>query len=161
MNATFKALADETRRKLLDALYRNNGQTLTDLCGLVDMSRQAVTKHLYVLESANLVTTVWDGREKRHYLNPVPIHEIAERWIDKYERQRLQALSDLKKGLEKKERVNSMKKNQLVYVTFIRTTPKKLWDAITKPEFARQYWAGNGNISDWKKGSNWQHVKEG
>src|SRR6476646_11161908 len=104
MNATFKALADETRRKLLDALYRNNVQTMTELSGLFDMSRQAVTKHLYVLESANLVTTVWDGREKRHYLNPVPLHEIAERWIDKYERQRLQALSDLKKSLEKKRK---------------------------------------------------------
>jgi DNA-binding transcriptional ArsR family regulator len=100
MKATFKALADETRRKLLDELYMNNGQTITQLCGLFDMSRQAVTKHLYLLEAANLVTTVWDGREKLHYLNPVPIHEIAERWIGKYERQRLQALSDLKKGLE-------------------------------------------------------------
>ena len=104
MTATFKALADETRRKLLDELYRNNGQTLTQLCGLFDMSRQAVTKHLCLLEAANLLTTVWDGREKLHYLNPVPIHEIAERWIGKYERQRLQALSDLKKRLE-----NSMK----------------------------------------------------
>jgi DNA-binding transcriptional ArsR family regulator len=101
MKATFKALADETRRKLLDELHKSNGQTLTQLCGRFDMSRQAVTKHLCLLEAANLVTTVWDGREKRHYLNPVPIHEIAERWIGKYERQRLQALSDLKKGLEK------------------------------------------------------------
>jgi len=104
MKATFKALADETRRKLLDELYVNNGQTLTQLCGLFDMSRQAVTKHLYLLESANLVTTVWDGREKLHYLNPVPIHEIAERWIGKYDRQRLQALSDLKKSLDKNKK---------------------------------------------------------
>lgn len=100
MQATFKALADTTRRKLLDELYRNNGQTLTQLCGLFDMSRQAITKHLSLLEAANLITTVWDGREKLHYLNPVPIHEIAERWIGKYERQRLQALTDLKKDLE-------------------------------------------------------------
>ena len=101
MNATFKALADESRRKLLDQLYKNNGQTLSELCGHLDMTRQAVTKHLCLLEAANLVTTVWRGREKLHYLNPVPIHEISERWIGKYERHRLQALSDLKKGLEK------------------------------------------------------------
>ncbi len=100
MNAVFKALADESRRKLLDELHKNNGQTLTQLCGVLDMSRQAVTKHLGLLEAANLVATVWRGREKLHYLNPVPIHEIAERWIGKYERHRLQALGDLKKGLE-------------------------------------------------------------
>ncbi len=101
MNAVFKALADESRRKLLDELRKSSGQTLTHLCGHLDMTRQAVTKHLGLLEAANLVTTVWHGREKLHYLNPVPIHEIFERWIGKYERHRLQALSDLKKNLEK------------------------------------------------------------
>ena len=100
MNAVFKALADESRRKLLDELHQNNGQTLTQLCGGLDMTRQAVTKHLGLLEAANLVATAWRGREKLHYLNPVPLHEIYERWIHKYERQHLQALSDLKKGLE-------------------------------------------------------------
>jgi DNA-binding transcriptional ArsR family regulator len=100
MDAVFKALADASRRKLLDALRRDNGQTLGALCRHLDMSRQAVTKHLRLLESANLVATVWHGREKLHYLNPMPIHEICERWIDKYERHRLQALGDLKKGLE-------------------------------------------------------------
>jgi DNA-binding transcriptional ArsR family regulator len=100
LNAVFKALADESRRKLLDELHQNNGQTLTQLCGLLDMTRQAVAKHLAILEAANLVVTVWHGREKLHYLNPVPLHEIYERWIGKYERHRLQALSDLKKGLE-------------------------------------------------------------
>jgi DNA-binding transcriptional ArsR family regulator len=100
MDAVFKALADESRRGLLDELHRNNGQTLTDLCEPLAMSRQAVTKHLAVLESANLVATVWRGREKLHYLNPAPLHEILERWIGKYERTRLQALSDLKRGLE-------------------------------------------------------------
>lgn len=104
MDAVFKALADASRRKLLDALYKSNGQTLTELCACLDMSRQAVTKHLGLLEKANLVVTVWRGREKLHYLNPVPIHEIHERWIGKYERHRLQALSDLKKGLEEQER---------------------------------------------------------
>ncbi len=100
MDAVFKALADESRRKLLDQLHKNNGQTLGELCAHRDMTRQAVTKHLVILEEANLVATVWRGREKLHYLNPVPIHEISERWIGKYERHRLQALSDLKKGLE-------------------------------------------------------------
>jgi DNA-binding transcriptional ArsR family regulator len=100
MNAVFKALADASRRKLLDALHKDNGQTLSQLCEHLDMSRQAVTKHLVLLEEANLVATAWRGREKLHFLNPVPLHEIYERWIAKYERHRLQALSDLKKGLE-------------------------------------------------------------
>ncbi len=100
MDAVFKALADPGRRKLLDALHKHDGQTLTELCQHLDMTRQAVTKHLRLLEKANLVAVVWRGREKLHYLNPVPLHEIYERWIGKYERHRLQALSDLKKGLE-------------------------------------------------------------
>ena len=103
MDAVFKALADESRRKLLDVLHKSNGQTLTELCEHLDMTRQAVSKHLALLEAANLVATVWRGREKLHYLNPVPLHEIYERWIGKYERHRLQALSDLKKGLEEKK----------------------------------------------------------
>jgi DNA-binding transcriptional ArsR family regulator len=100
LDAVFKALADPSRRKLLDELHANNGQTLSQLCEHLDMTRQAVTKHLVLLEDANLVATVWRGREKLHFLNPVPLHEIYERWISKYERHRLQALSDLKKGLE-------------------------------------------------------------
>jgi len=100
MDAVFKALADGSRRKLLDQLHSNNGRTLTQLCGHLDMTRQAVAKHLVLLEAANLVATIWHGREKLHYLNPTPLHEIYERWIGKYERHRLQALSDLKKGLE-------------------------------------------------------------
>ena len=101
MDAVFKALADGSRRKLLDQLHKSNGQTLGKLCEHLDMTRQAVTKHLGLLEAANLVAIVWHGREKLHYLNPVPLQEIYERWIGKYERHRLQALSDLKKGLEK------------------------------------------------------------
>jgi DNA-binding transcriptional ArsR family regulator len=104
MDAVFKALADRSRRKLLDQLHNSNGQTLTELCGQLDMTRQAVTKHLGLLEEANLVATVWRGREKLHYLNPVPLHEIYDRWIGKYERHRLQALSDLKKGLEQNKK---------------------------------------------------------
>jgi DNA-binding transcriptional ArsR family regulator len=104
MDEVFKALADPSRRKLLDELFKSNGQTLGELCQHLDMTRQAVTKHLVILEAANLVATVWRGREKLHYLNPVPLHEISERWIGKYERHRLQALSDLKKGLEENKR---------------------------------------------------------
>jgi DNA-binding transcriptional ArsR family regulator len=100
MDAVFKALADPSRRKLLDVLHQDNGRTLGDLARHLTMTRQAVTKHLALLESANLIATVWHGREKLHYLNPVPLHEIYERWISKYERDRLQALSDLKKNLE-------------------------------------------------------------
>src|SRR5271170_4884601 len=103
MDEVFKALADSGRRKLLDALHMENGQSLGELCGVLSMTRQAVTKHLLLLEAANLVAIVWQGREKLHYLNPVPIHEISERWIGKYERHRLQALSDLKRGLEQNE----------------------------------------------------------
>lgn len=103
MDAVFRALADPSRRQLLDSLHARNGQTLGELCGQIDMTRQAVTKHLGLLEEANLVATVWRGREKLHYLNPIPIHEIADRWIGKYERVRLRALSDLKKRLEEND----------------------------------------------------------
>jgi DNA-binding transcriptional ArsR family regulator len=96
----FKALADPGRRLLLDRLFEDNGQTLGQLCERMEMTRQAVTKHLKLLEEAALVVTLWRGREKLHYLNPVPIHEISERWIGKFERGRLRVLSELKKKLE-------------------------------------------------------------
>jgi DNA-binding transcriptional ArsR family regulator len=102
MDKVFRALAHPSRRQLLDQLHANNGQTLGEICEHLDMTRQAVSKHLVLLEAANLIVTIWRGREKLHYLNPVPIHEISERWIGKYERTRLQALSKLKKGLEEK-----------------------------------------------------------
>jgi len=100
IDKVFKALADPTRRRLLDQLHRENGQTVTALCEHMDMTRQAVTQHLQLLEDANLVAVVWHGREKLHYLNPVPLHEIYVRWIEKFERGRLGALRDLKKRLE-------------------------------------------------------------
>jgi len=100
MDAVFRALADASRRELLDRLRADNGQTLGQLCERLAMTRQAVSKHLAILEDANLVATIRRGREKLHYLNPVPIHEIAERWIGKFERHRLQALSDMKRALE-------------------------------------------------------------
>ena len=104
MDAVFKALADASRRDLLDRLRFDNGQTLSQLCERLAMTRQAVSKHLGILEEANLVATVKRGREKLHYLNPVPIHEIGERWIGKFERSRLQALSDMKNALEQEKR---------------------------------------------------------
>ena len=103
MDAVFRALADASRRELLDRLRADNGQTLGQLCARLDMTRQAVSKHLAILEEANLVATIKRGREKLHYLNPVPIHEIGERWIGKFERGRLQALSDIKRALEQSD----------------------------------------------------------
>lgn len=100
MDVVFKALADPTRRMLLDRLYEHNGQTLRELCAQLDMSRQAVAQHLALLEEANLVATIWRGREKLHYLNSAPIHEIYERWMRKYEQQRVVALGRLKHDLE-------------------------------------------------------------
>jgi DNA-binding transcriptional ArsR family regulator len=103
LDPVFKALADRTRRRLLDRLFADNGQTLGELCAQLDMSRQAVTKHLLVLEAANLVVTLWRGREKLHYLNPEPIEAIGDRWIGKYERRRVRALRDLKQALEEED----------------------------------------------------------
>jgi DNA-binding transcriptional ArsR family regulator len=100
VDKVFKALADRHRRQMLDRLHRNNGQSLGELCQGAGMTRQAVTKHLALLEDVNLIVTVWRGREKLHYLNPVPIQEIYERWINKYEHHRVRALADLKKALE-------------------------------------------------------------
>jgi DNA-binding transcriptional ArsR family regulator len=96
----FKALADPSRRHLLDLLHEENGQTLSALCEHMDMTRQAATQHLQLLEDANLVVIVWQGREKLHYLNPVPLHEVYDRWIEKFERNRLRTLRNLKKRLE-------------------------------------------------------------
>jgi DNA-binding transcriptional ArsR family regulator len=103
MDEVFKALADASRRSLLDRLHTRNGQTLNELCEGLSMTRQAVTKHLAILQAANLVSTLRHGREKLHYLNPVPIHDIGERWIRKFERDRLAALSDLKTQLEERD----------------------------------------------------------
>jgi DNA-binding transcriptional ArsR family regulator len=103
MDEVFRALGDASRRELLDRLHAKNGQTLGELCEGLVMTRQAVTKHLAILEDANLVATIKHGREKLHYLNPVPIHQIGERWIKKFERGRLAALSDLKRQLEKRD----------------------------------------------------------
>jgi len=104
MDAVFRALADASRRQLLDRLHNKNGQTLGELCEGLAMSRQAVTKHLAILENANVVVSKRQGREKLHFINPVPIHDIAERWIGKFERGRLVALADLKRKREREEK---------------------------------------------------------
>ena len=103
MDEVFRALADASRRALLDRLHARNGQTLGELCDGLAMTRQAVTKHLGILEAANLVTSFRHAREKLHYLNPIPIHQIGERWIRKFERGKLTALSELKRQLEKRD----------------------------------------------------------
>src|SRR3954464_6536286 len=119
MDEVFRGLGDPSRRLLLDSLNERNGQTLRELCAGLDMARQSVSKHLAVLEAANLVTTVRRGREKLHFLNAAPINEITERWITHYERDRVHALADLKRALED-EPVN---RPSFVYVNYIRTTP--------------------------------------
>ncbi len=148
MNEVFKALADPGRRRLLDSLNVCDGQSLRDLCGELDMTRQSVSKHLAVLEDAGLVTTVWRGREKLHYLNAEPINAIGERWINRYNRERVRALADLKRALEE----TPMQKPEFVYTTYIKTTPEQLWQALTDPAFTRRYW-GATLTSDWEAGS--------
>jgi uncharacterized protein YndB with AHSA1/START domain/DNA-binding transcriptional ArsR family regulator len=148
MDRTFKALADPSRRQLLDQLNERNGQTLRELCAELDMARQSVTKHLEILAAANLVTTVRRGREKLHYLNPAPIGEIAERWIDRFDRRRAQALASLEHALEG----TTVGRTEFVYVTYIDTAPERLWQALTDPELTLQYW-GIGLASDWRVGS--------
>jgi uncharacterized protein YndB with AHSA1/START domain/DNA-binding transcriptional ArsR family regulator len=148
IDEAFRALADPGRRRLLDSLNARSGQTLRQLCADMDMARQSVSKHLAVLEAAQLVTTVWRGREKLHYLNPAPINEISERWINHYDRDRVRALSDLKRALED----HHMDNPSFVYTTFIRTTPERLWQALTDPAFTERYW-GVALDSDWNPGS--------
>ncbi len=150
----FRALADPSRRQLLDRLNADNGQTLRELCAGLDMARQSVSKHLAVLESANLVTIVWRGREKLHYLNAEPINAIADRWINQYDRRRVELFADLKTVLE----AENMSDTDFVYTTYIRTTPERLWQALTDPKFTEQYW-GERFETDWKVGSEmiWHH----
>jgi DNA-binding transcriptional ArsR family regulator/uncharacterized protein YndB with AHSA1/START domain len=148
LDDAFKALADPSRRLLLDSLNERNGQTLRELCAGLDMARQSVSKHLAVLEAANLVTTVRRGREKLHYLNAAPINEVAERWITRYERDRVHALGDLKRALED----TRVDRPSFVYTTYIKTTPERLWQALTEPAFTERYW-GMVFHSDWKTGS--------
>ena len=144
----FKALADPTRRELLDRLNERNGQNLRELSEGMAMARQSVSKHLAILEAANLVTSRKKGREKLHYLNAVPINEIAERWINRYDRPRVRALSDLKRALEEVP----MEQLEFVYTTYIKTTPERLWEALTNPAFTSRWWQTTFD-TDWAVGS--------
>lgn len=156
MDEVFKALADPSRRQLLDGLNASNGQSLQDLCSGLDMARQSVSKHLAVLEAANLVTVAWQGREKLHYLNAEPINAIADRWIRNYDRHRVRALADLKQALE----MIPLDSNPFVYTTYISTTPERLWQGLTDPEFTRRYW-GVEFGTDWRPGSQMSWTERG
>ena len=148
IDEVFRALADPGRRRLLDSLNARNGQTLRELCADMDMARQSVSKHLAMLEAANLVTTLWRGREKLHYLNAAPINAISERWIDRYDQPRVDALADLKQALENPK----MQKPSFVYTTYIHTTPERLYEALTDPAFTKRYWDVTFD-TDWTVGS--------
>lgn len=147
MDDVFKALADPTRRVLLDRLRERNGQTLGELCADLDMARQSVSKHLGVLEAAGVVTVRWQGREKLHHLDAAPLNDIAERWLSRYDRRRAEALTDLRTALE-----GARPMDDFVYTTYIRTTPAQLWQALTEPAFTSRYW-GVELTSDWEVGS--------
>jgi uncharacterized protein YndB with AHSA1/START domain len=155
VDEVFRALADPTRRHLLDRLHERTGLTLSELCADLAMARQSATQHLSILEAANLVTAVRHGRERLHYLNPVPIHEIQQRWIHKFEAPRLQALSAIKRAAEE---LPMSTVPTFVYVTYIEASPERVWRALTDADLSAQYW-GHRNESDWQVGSEWRHVR--
>jgi uncharacterized protein YndB with AHSA1/START domain/DNA-binding transcriptional ArsR family regulator len=154
VDKVFKALADSTRRGLLDSLRRENGQTLGRLCAGLSMARQSATQHLAVLEDANLISTVRRGREKLHYLNPVPIHDIHQRWTAAFEEPRLRTLHAIKRQAEDHDM--TMEKPNFVYVTYIHSTPERVWHALTDADLTAAYW-GHSNVSTWQPGSPWEH----
>jgi uncharacterized protein YndB with AHSA1/START domain len=156
MDEVFRALADPTRRSLLDELYREDGQTLTALEQRLPMTRFGVMKHLKVLQEAGLVVTKRRGREKLHFLNPVPIRLVHDRWVSKYAEPWAAALSGLKTELEGR----TMEK---VFEIYIKTTPEQLWEAITDPEMRAKYNFGVGVTSDWTSGSRYEsrHAQAG
>jgi uncharacterized protein YndB with AHSA1/START domain len=151
MDDVFRALADPTRRSLLDELFKEDGQTLTALEARLPMSRFGVMKHLKVLEEANLVVTKRRGREKLHFLNPVPIRLVHDRWVSKYAEPWAATLTGLKRTLEDR----TMEK---VFEIYIKTTPERLWEAITDPEQRARYNFGVGVRSDWTNGSKYESV---
>jgi uncharacterized protein YndB with AHSA1/START domain/DNA-binding transcriptional ArsR family regulator len=145
VDEVFRALADPTRRRLLDELYREDGQTLSALEARFEITRFGVMKHLRQLEDAGLVVTRREGRQKLHYLNPVPIRLVHDRWVSKYAEPWAAGLSELKTRLE-----SPMEK---VFEIYIRTTPERLWEAITDGDIRSNYWFGNQFTSDWTEGS--------
>lgn len=150
MDAVFRALGDPTRRRLLDVLFKKDGQTLTALEARLPMTRFGVMKHLRILEEASLIVTRRRGREKLHFLNPVPIRLVHDRWVSKYAAPWAAALSGLKRRLE-----DTMEK---VFEIYIKTTPERLWEAITDSEMRRKYFFGVGVSSDWRPGSRYECV---
>ncbi|WP_217999954.1 ArsR/SmtB family transcription factor [Nocardia veterana] len=150
----FKALADPTRRLLLDRLRQQNGQTLRELCERVEMARQSLTQHLDILVRAGLVTVLRRGRERVHYINPAPIHDIERRWISVFDRPRLDAIRAIKNQAE--EYAMSTTVPDYVYVTYIRATADQVWRALTDANLTARYW-GHANVSDWQPGSAWEH----
>jgi uncharacterized protein YndB with AHSA1/START domain/DNA-binding transcriptional ArsR family regulator len=157
MDAAFKALGDPTRRRLLDRLREHNGQTLGELCEGLGMARQSATQHLDVLVQASLVTVVRRGRERLHYLNPAPIHEIGERWISVFDQPRLQAISVIKNQAEEYAMTNELTTvPSYVYVTYIRARAEQVWQALTDADLTARFW-GHANVSDWQPGSAWEH----
>ncbi|MDN5744133.1 MAG: metalloregulator ArsR/SmtB family transcription factor [Nocardioidaceae bacterium] len=157
LNGVFKALADPTRRLLLDRLRRRNGQTLTELCERLDMARQSATQHLNLLVEANLVTVVRQGRERLHYLNPSPIHELSARWISVYDVPRLATINAIKQRAEESAMTDTATSvPTYVYVTYIRASKEGVWNALTDADLTSRYW-GHANVSDWLPGSRWEH----
>jgi uncharacterized protein YndB with AHSA1/START domain/DNA-binding transcriptional ArsR family regulator len=153
MEAVFKALADTSRRRLLDLLFERDGQTLNELArSLPRMTRFGVMKHLRILEETGLLTTRRVGRDKLHYLNPVPIRLIQDRWIGKYRRTRAAALAELKLNMEEVQEMSVDTRPAQVYTVYIRAPREKVWDAITKPEFTHRYFFGSEPTSTWKPG---------
>ena len=153
----FKALADPTRRLLLDVLFEREGRTLIDLQSEVEgMTRFGVMKHLRILEAAGLVVATKVGREKLHYLNPVPVQLLHDRWVSKYTRPRASALAALKRELEGSEKMSGAPKQ--VYQVFIQATPEQIWDAITKPEFTAKYFYGSRVDTTAEAGSPFRHI---
>jgi uncharacterized protein YndB with AHSA1/START domain/DNA-binding transcriptional ArsR family regulator len=169
MDAVFKALADPTRRLLLDRLRERNGQTLTELCERLEMARQSATQHIDLLQKANLVTVVRRGRERLHYLNPVPIHEIEERWISGFDKPRLRAIDAVKHQAEQeyimmtstapettaRETTAPETAPGYVYVTYIHASAEQVWKALTDADLSARYW-GHTSVSDWTPGSDWE-----
>lgn len=162
-DAVFKALADPSRRRLLDMLHERSGLTLGELCEGLAMRRQSASQHLELLEAANLVVSVRDGRRKLHYLNPVPIHEIQSRWIWKFEQPQLAALDTIKRHAQEQAMTQDTTRTadaipDYVYTTYIRATPEQVWNALTDPELTGRFW-GHAQICEWTVGSRVDHVR--
>lgn len=154
-DAVFKALADPGRRRLLDMLHERAGLTLSELCDGLDMRRQSVSQHLEILEAANLVTSVRDGRRKLHYLNAVPIHQLQTRWIWKFEEPRLAALDAIKQHAEASAMSDIP---DYVYTTYIHASAEQVWHALTDADLTAKFW-GHAQVSDWSVGSRVEHVR--